>query len=184
MKSDPSKLIKNFFKLENTPKDKAMAKKLQAALVREEYANGELICKKGEKAKAMFFIESGKVEIIGTNNQVLNELAQGAYFGEYAVLTGDKRLSSVRSKGGTVVYRLKSKDVFLGIRYKPAAYGDLIKQLYGQISSKHTKLLTLSSSRRGLVRDPKIKKNEHNKAVNSLRRYFSNIFTCRVFTRG
>jgi CRP-like cAMP-binding protein len=129
--------MKNFFKLDDSPEDSEMAKKLETSLTQQEYANGEVICHIGDKADAMFFIESGKVEIIDKDNQPLNELEQGAYFGEYAVLTGDKRLSTVRSKGGTVLYRMESQTVLDGINYHPTVYGDLIKQLYGQISRKH-----------------------------------------------
>jgi len=145
----------NFFKLGNSPKDKAMAKKLEESLELQKYANGEVICHIGTKARAMYFIESGKVEVIGNKGQVLNELEQGQFFGEYAIISGDKTLSTVRSKGGTIVYRLKSKAVLEGVKYNPAAYSHLIKQLYGQISQKHSEILLLSSNRRGIVRDVK-----------------------------
>jgi len=153
--------IRNFFKLDDSPEDVAMAKKLEASLVQQDFANGEIICRIGEKANSMYFIESGRVEILGQDNEPLNEIGEGQYFGEYAVLTGEKRLSTVRSKGGTVVYCMESKAVLEGVRYHPFVYGDIIKWLYGQISQKHTKLIRLSSlmrfssNRRGLVRDSK-----------------------------
>ena len=115
--------MKDFFKLGNSGKDKAMSQKLAKSMVQEKYSNGEVICRIGDKADAMYFIESGKVEVIGSNKQLLNEMEQGQYFGEYAIMTGDKRLSTVRSKGGTVVYRLKRKQVMIARQQQNSFFG-------------------------------------------------------------
>ncbi|MDR2542402.1 MAG: cyclic nucleotide-binding domain-containing protein [Treponema sp.] len=157
-----AELVRNFFKLNNSPEDMEMAAKLEACMEQQEFANGEILCRIGDVADAMFFIESGKVEILGKDDEPLNELEEGQQFGEYAVLTGDKRLSTVRSKGGTVVFRMESKAVLEGIHYHPSVYGDIIKRLYGQISQKHSKLMRLTSSRRGIVRD---EKNQRKKSL-------------------
>ncbi|MCL2762817.1 MAG: cyclic nucleotide-binding domain-containing protein [Treponema sp.] len=155
MPGNASEYIRNFFKLNDSPEDTAMAKKLEASLVQVEYANDEIICRIGDKADAMYFIASGKVEVLDCNNQPLNEVGEGQYFGEYAVMTGDKRLSTVRSKGGTVLFRLESKAVHEGLSYQPSIYGALIKKMYNQIAKKHSQLLLVSSSRRGLAKDVK-----------------------------
>ncbi|MCL2440672.1 MAG: cyclic nucleotide-binding domain-containing protein [Treponema sp.] len=170
MQNIPQLFIKNFFKLNDSPEDEVMLKRLESALVQKEYANNEVIFSIGEDADAMYFIESGKVEVLGTDDEPLNEIEEGNYFGEYAVLTGNKRLSTIRSKGGVLVYRLNTKDVLEGAKYNSSIYGDLIKRLYGQIAQKHTKLMNISSNRRGIVRDSK---NQKKKSLKELIIHYS-----------
>jgi Na+/H+ antiporter NhaC/CRP-like cAMP-binding protein len=144
--------MKAFFKLNDTPEDIAIAERLGGSLVRCEYAHGEAICRVGETASCMFFIESGKVEVLNKDDFPINEMEEGDFFGEYAVITASERLSTVCSNGGTIVYRMDKDDVFSGLNYNPTVYGNIIKQLYNQISHKHQQLRTVTSKRRGLIR--------------------------------
>jgi Na+/H+ antiporter NhaC/uncharacterized protein YneF (UPF0154 family) len=150
--------MKAFFKLEDTPKDKEFAGELWADATELEYANDKVICSIGETADAMYFIESGKVEVVNSDNQVVNELEEGQFFGEYAVITGDKRISTVRSKGGTVLYRMNKEIVSKGLNNNSTIYGDLIKKLYMQIGRKHSELMLLTSQRRGIAKSIKSQK--------------------------
>ncbi len=62
------------------------------------YRQGDLILREGDPGEEMFFIESGRVEIVqgeGTQARQLNELAAGDLFGEMALLTGNPRSASV-----------------------------------------------------------------------------------------
>lgn len=62
------------------------------------YRQGDLIVREGDPGEDMFFIESGRVEVVqgtGSNTRHLNELAAGDLFGEMALLTGNPRSASV-----------------------------------------------------------------------------------------
>ncbi len=62
------------------------------------YRQGDFILREGEPGEEMFFIESGRVEIVqgkGANARHLNELVAGDLFGEMALLTGNPRSASV-----------------------------------------------------------------------------------------
>jgi Na+/H+ antiporter NhaC len=142
----------NFFKLNAPEHDKKIVRRLAESLYRHEYAHGEDICRIGDPADCMYFIEAGKVEVLNKEGVPVNEMDEGTYFGEFAVLTDGTRLTTVCSKGGTIVYRMEKKDVLAGVAYNPSIYGNVIKQLYGQISAKHTQLKNITSKRRGLIR--------------------------------
>ena len=178
MQSNTIKYIKDFFMLGDSPKHADAAKKLEARMIRREFANDEIICHIGEEADAMYFIESGKVEVLGSDNTVVNEMEPDQYFGEYSIMTGDKRLSTIRSKGRTVVYRLDKKAVLAGLKYQPAVYGSLIKHLYAQISQKHTRITSLISERRGIIRD---KNNQKKMSIKHMIIHYSIVLLVFLF---
>ena len=80
------------------------------------------------EADGMYFIESGTVVILDKNNRQINMLHVGQYFGEYAVLSGQRRLSTVRSKGRTVLYRMAGKDL-LDFLYKHPGIDDCLNMI-------------------------------------------------------
>jgi Na+/H+ antiporter NhaC len=141
-----------FFKLNEGGENPEIIKRLADGLKRRAYAHGEAICRIGDAADCMYFIESGKAEVLSKDDVPVNELDEGDYFGEYAVLTEGNRLTTVCSKGGTVVYRLDKADILAGASHNPALYGNIIQRLYTQISQKHTQIRKISSKRRGLIR--------------------------------
>ncbi len=84
----------------------------QSAALQEEpellnFAAGELIVSEGAPADAVYWIESGEVEVFKTTSegdtQVLAELGPGRYFGELASLLGTGRTASVRAARPTTV---------------------------------------------------------------------------------
>lgn len=152
METNALDAMRAFFRLTDSDEARALFAELEAGLVRTVYEHGEIICQIGDGADCMYFIESGIVEVLDKENQPINEMGEGAYFGEFAVLTGGVRLSTVASKGGTIVYRMDRDLINRGLTYNPAVYGNIIQQLYGQISQKHVKIRSMASRRRGIIR--------------------------------
>jgi len=84
-------------------------------LVELRYAHDELIIREGEKDESFFIIEKGTVEVYldstHGSRKVLTTLQEGDFFGEIALLTGQKRTANVRALTEVRVYRL-DKDSF------------------------------------------------------------------------
>jgi len=59
---------------------------------------GDTIIVEGEIGSSMYFISSGKVEIVNAQDQVIRVLGKGDYFGEFALLISEKRTASVVAK--------------------------------------------------------------------------------------
>ncbi len=127
---------------------------IRSRLKRMIFANNEDICTIDGEPDGMFFIESGAVQVLDGDDNQLNVLHVGQYFGEYAVLSGEKRLSTVRSIGRTVVYKMESEDLLYFLSTHPHIYGEFMKRVYSQVSNKHSQVVALSHSRRGVLNYP------------------------------
>lgn len=148
------KYLCEFFGLDDSPKNRKELCYIKAGLVRVQFENGQDICRIGEEADGMYFLEQGMAEVLNGEGEQVNIMHEGEYFGEYAVLSGGRRLSTVRSVGRTVCYLMKPKDVMRTLSKHPDIYGELMKRVYGQVSRKHSQLLELSSKRRGILQTP------------------------------
>lgn len=77
------------------------------------FAAGHEIIRQGEPGSRFYMISSGKVEVVrrtGTDEQVLNTLGPGQYFGEVALLKGSGRNATVRAVEDTTVLSIARKD--------------------------------------------------------------------------
>lgn len=155
MKNVTKETISEFFRLGESQADQQRAEQIISCLERCEFKHDDVVCRIGDKADGMYFVESGKLGVFDKNNQPVNELASGKYFGEYAVVTGECRLTTVRSKGDSVLYRLNNERVMEVFASNPRFLGSLMDRLYAQLSDKHAKILELAAHRRGLARDPR-----------------------------
>jgi len=67
------------------------------------FADGEYLCRQGERGVAAFLIVSGQVvvenELAGGETVELAELGQGAIVGELSIIDGDERVASIRAVG-------------------------------------------------------------------------------------
>ncbi|MDR3174328.1 MAG: cyclic nucleotide-binding domain-containing protein [Treponema sp.] len=50
-------------------------------MVLREYSHNSYVCRAGDSAQGMFFIESGMAFVRGNKNQILNELQPGVILG-------------------------------------------------------------------------------------------------------
>lgn len=81
---------------------KAVAKSCNEAT----YADGDLLCRQGERGVAAFLVVSGKViveeELKDGTSLKLAELGQGAMVGELSIIDGAERVASIRALGEVV----------------------------------------------------------------------------------
>lgn len=143
-----------FFGMGTSPGELADMAELRARLVRLQFENGEDICTIDGPPDGMFFLESGVALVLDRDGQQVNVMHEGQYFGEYGVLAQQRRLTTVRSRGRTVVYKLESEDMMDMLRKHPDLYGEFMKRVYSQVSHKHAQILTLSRMQRGVLRAP------------------------------
>jgi CRP-like cAMP-binding protein len=68
----------------------------------EKFLNTEFICKSGEPATHLYYLQEGEVELLSALGQVFGTIPQGQSFGEAAILKGGIRSASIRAKGNVV----------------------------------------------------------------------------------
>jgi Na+/H+ antiporter NhaC len=142
--------IRNFFKLGTSSAEERILDYVMSHLVLREYPHNSYVCRAGDSAQGMFFIESGMAFVRGNKNQILNELQPGSYFGEYAALTGDKRMADIQANGAVQVYELSVKVLHGLTRSHPRIYGLFLKSIYDQASDRYQNLVRILNARRGL----------------------------------
>ncbi len=143
--------LRGFFGIDSGPEGEAELEEIRSRLTRLHFTNGQDICTIDGEADGMFFLESGTAVVLDRDGEQINLLRKGQYFGEYAVLSGERRLSTVRSLGRTVVYRLGNEDMMEILHRHPGVYGELMKRVYHQVSGKHSQLMALSRMQRGIL---------------------------------
>ncbi|MCR5685847.1 MAG: cyclic nucleotide-binding domain-containing protein [Lachnospiraceae bacterium] len=149
------KYLADFFGIDDSEQGQAELADIRKKLVRQQYENGTDVCVIDEEPDGMFFLETGTAIVLGREGEQLNILHEGQYFGEYGVLSGNKRLSTVRSLGRTIVFKLESDDMMEILSRHPEIYGKLMKRVYGQVSRKHSQILELSGLRKGILQHPR-----------------------------
>lgn len=154
MKKINEEFIAEFFGIGDSPEEKKELAHITGKLKRLVFENNTDICTIDDDPDGMFFIESGTAIVLGRDGSQLNVLHNGQYFGEYAVLSGEKRLSTVRAHGRCVVYKMESEDLLDYLREHRAVYSEFMKRVYSQVSSKHAHILTLSGRKRGVLNHP------------------------------
>lgn len=128
----------------------AIHKKLERIV----YDNSENIVTLGDDADGLYFIDEGQATVFNESGEAVNEMEAGQYFGEYAVLTEEKRMTTVKAHGRVVAYRMSNQDFRRVVSKHPKVTGRLLKQVYGQISVKHTRLISLTKKHRGVMWEP------------------------------
>lgn len=148
------KYIQEFFGLEDTPSGRKELAEIKGKLKKQVYENGQDIIKIDDEPDGMYFLESGTANVLDRDLKQINIMHEGQYFGEYGVLSKEKRLSTVRSLGKTVCYKIEAGDMMEFISKYPDIYGRMMKKVYGEVSKKHSQILALSGMKRGILRHP------------------------------
>jgi CRP-like cAMP-binding protein len=77
------------------------------------FRQGEVIIREGDPGDEMFFVESGRVQVVrgqGADAFVLTELEAGDLFGEMALLTGNSRSATVTAASDVNLWAMSQSD--------------------------------------------------------------------------
>ncbi|ETX00103.1 MAG: hypothetical protein ETSY1_12475 [Candidatus Entotheonella factor] len=96
-----------------TPLSPNMLMTMADRMTREYYADGSIIFRQGDVGDKFYIVHQGAVNIVadeGTGTRVLATRAEGSFFGEGALLTGNPRSATVQAMGEVTLYSLGHKD--------------------------------------------------------------------------
>ncbi len=87
--------------------------KIKSRAIERKYKKGELIFSEGDTADNVYFIESGQVSVFiqkFNSTEEICVLESGAYFGEMAIFSNDRRTASVVALTDTVLLGVSKKE--------------------------------------------------------------------------
>lgn len=133
-----------------------------------KFHNGESIVKQGERGDSMFIIAEGVVDIdisVTLNNEDQKEikeyraacLVDGEYFGETALLLGEKRNATVKARTDVVLYEIDRS----AVKYIAENHPDFIDKLSNTVAKNELK-------NRQLQEEVIKQKNEDEKTISEL----------------
>ncbi|MEJ2182609.1 MAG: cyclic nucleotide-binding domain-containing protein [Nitrospirota bacterium] len=114
------------------------------------YADGEAICKEGEKGNAMYVIQSGKVQITKktpTGQMNIATLGSGEIFGEMALFDKLERSATVTASGSARVLSIDRKKLFRSISRDPTLVFKVLESMSHRIRSLDEQLAELKKSK-------------------------------------
>ena len=93
---------------------------LAAHVSLERYAPDEVVVREGDPGERLYVIARGELDVlVGAEQQRVNVLGPGDYFGELALLNGGSRTATVRATQPTEVYGLDRADFLALLRDNP-----------------------------------------------------------------
>lgn len=113
--------------------EREMLSELMNELKPRIFVPGERIFRIDDAGDALYFIHSGSVEIIGRDDRLIANLADGAFFGEMALLSDQPRTASVRATTYCDLYCL-SKDSFKKVS---AAYPEFLRHIHEVVRDRN-----------------------------------------------
>ncbi len=143
-----------------SPLFKGLDSKIRKEIIKKfslkKFKKGELIIKEGEYSDSMFLIKSGEVEVYIEKygvKKVLSTLTEGDFFGEIALLTGQKRTANVIAKTDVEVLELTKKDIDEIMKHHPVLLDVLKNAIQERSADTFQKLMELKrmSAKRGLI---------------------------------
>jgi CRP-like cAMP-binding protein len=94
------------------------------------FAPGEIVFSQGEAGDCMYFIQSGTVEVVRTeqgSESVVAVLSAGQYFGETALLTSQPRNATVRAQTAARLAALGKQNFLAMLKLMPSTREDVLK---------------------------------------------------------
>ncbi|MGZ4415950.1 MAG: cyclic nucleotide-binding domain-containing protein [Gaiellaceae bacterium] len=95
-----------------------------------EHRRGDEIVRQGDPGAKLYLVRRGRVDVVVVldgSERVLNVLADGDFFGEIALLTGDVRDATVRAATTTDLYSLDRAD-FLELLEREPTIKDVVSR--------------------------------------------------------
>jgi ATP-binding cassette subfamily B protein len=110
--------------------DRASLITLADKLALERFESGQEIVHQGDTGAKLYLVRRGRVEVLvrlDGSERLLNVLADGDFFGEVALLTGDPRDATVRAATATDLYSLDRGD-FLELLEREPALSEIVSR--------------------------------------------------------
>lgn len=180
--------------------DEAFLRELVLKLRSVIFLPNDYVCKKGEVGKDMYIVKTGKIEVLGNNNQVLATLATGACFGEISLLdisgsNGNRRTADVRSKGFSNLFVLSKSDleeVIVHYEDARAALESRAKALLKENAQRdrreaklrHPSILSCNSEDEVVIENPKTPREQPKLLEAVIQALPSNSPAAQLLTRG
>ena len=104
----------------------------QSLFVFAVFEPGDVICMQGEEGDWTYFIQSGEVEVVRTEDSVehfITRLSKGHHFGEAALVSDTPHFATVRAVTRTRVAALGRRNFLSILRYTPFAKQDLFQTM-------------------------------------------------------
>lgn len=112
-----------------------LLQQLVTKLKLQVFSPGDFVCKKGDIGKEMYFIKSGRLNVVNDDGtKVFVTLSEGKYFGEISILdipgnkTGNRRTANVKSVGFTNLFCLTKHDLWQALAEYPLARKTLLEK--------------------------------------------------------
>jgi CRP-like cAMP-binding protein len=109
----------------------------------KEYADGEVICRQGDRGNCMFVIQAGHV-VVSTEEHgreiALGEMGVGDIFGEMAIFDHEARSATVRAKGSARVLTLDKRGFLRRVHEDPSFAYRLLEMMSHRIRALHAQL--------------------------------------------
>jgi len=117
--------------------DDDAARELRKLLRTRNAPAGSLLFSAGDEGDAMYLIESGRVQVsfaeAGRTSTVLAELAQGDFFGEMAIIDGERRSADARVTEAARLAVLSRDDFHLFVRSNPAVALEMLTAVFSRL---------------------------------------------------
>ncbi len=124
-------------------------------IIAETYQDGNIIFGEGDSGDKMYFIEDGRVKIVGsykTSKKILTIYEKGNFFGEIVMFGGKPRSATAVAIGTTRVIPVKKDTLALQIQSKPEIALALLETLSNRIRNDTQTINRLADENRELMR--------------------------------
>ncbi len=119
------------------------------------YANGEAICREGEKGEVMYVIQSGKVKITKhtpSGEISLATLGSGDIFGEMALFDKLPRSATATALGEARVLNIDKKKLFLTISHDPTLVFKILETMSQRLRKLNENMAGLSAAKTEMLK--------------------------------
>ena len=120
--------------------DRAALTEIARSVEEAAFRTGEIIVREGEAGNRMFIIRSGRVEIVKhlaqARETVLAVLGPGNFLGEMSIIECVTRCASVRALEDTLLFALKSIDLYRLFQRHPDQYAIVILNIARDLSRR------------------------------------------------
>lgn len=108
------------------------------------FEDGDVIFEEGEESNFLYYIVSGKLQIIAQGNVVSTLTPADIFLGEMSFLLNNRRSASVKSEGRSVLLKISKESFINAIKNNPH-YGIVLARLLAQRLERMNQLIRASS---------------------------------------